>query len=179
MHALRRAVLWLTAIAGAAAGLAHAQQASEAAVKAAFIYRFANYIEWPEGAFAPDAPFAIGVAGADDVAAELEKIVVGRTVNGRRVVARRVGEGDPVRGLHALFIGKGVSNPRALLRASQTPGLLVVTEGERGLELGSAINLVVVEDRVAFEVSVDAAEKNGLRVSARMLAVARRVVPKS
>ena len=179
MRTLRRAILWLTALAGAAVGFAHAQQASEAAVKAAFIYRFANYVEWPESAFPADASFTIGVAGADEVAAELEKIVPGRIVNGRRVVARRVGEGDAVRGLHVLFIGKGVSNPRALLRASQSPGLLVVTEGERGLELGSAINLVVVDDRVGFEVSVDAAERNGLRVSARMLAVARRVIPKS
>jgi hypothetical protein len=179
MRRLRLATLWLAALACAAAGLAHAQQASEAAVKAAFIYRFANYVEWPESAFAPDAPFTIGVAGADEVAAELEKIVPGRTVNGRRVVMRRIAEGESARGLHVLFIGKGVSNPRALLRSAQSPGLLVVTEGEHGLELGSAINLVVADDRVAFEVSLDAAERNGLRISARMLAVARRVAPRS
>jgi hypothetical protein len=179
MRGLRRAILWLTALAGAAAGFAHAQQVPEAAVKAAFLYRFATYVEWPESAFASEGPFVIGVVGADEVASELEKIVPGRTLQGRRVVAKRIGEGEGVRGLHMLFIGKAAPNPRALLRAAQAPGVLVVTEGERGLELGSAINMVVVEDRIAFEVSVEVAERNGLRVSARMLAVARRVIPRS
>jgi hypothetical protein len=179
MRRLRLATLWLTALACAAGGFAHAQQASEAAVKAAFIFRFANYVEWPENVFPPDAPFTIGIAGADEVATEIEKIVPGRTVNGRRVVTRRIAEGESARGLHVLFVGKAVSNPRGLLRSAQSPGLLVVTEGEHGLELGSAINLVVVDDRVAFEVSMEAAERNGLRISARMLAVARRVVPKT
>jgi len=58
-------------------------------------------------------------------------------------------------------------------------GVLTVTEGERGLESGSAINFVVAEDRVGFEVSLEAAERSGHRISSRMLAVARRVVARS
>ena len=89
---------------------------------------------------------------------------------------RRV-NGEGVRGLHVLFAGRNASDRLpAILRSAQLPSLLVVTENERGLEMGAAINLVMNEDRVGFEVAPEAAEKNGLRISSRMLTVAKRVV---
>ena len=154
-----------------------AQPVSEPAVKAAFLYKFLGYLEWPPQELgAPDNPYAIGVMGADEIAAELERLVPGRVVNGRHVIVRRVREGEPTRGLHVLFIGRAVA--RELVRGLQRPGLLVVTETDRGLEAGGAVNLVTVEDRVGFEVSLEAAERAGVAISSRMLAVARRVVPK-
>ena len=162
------------------AGTTQAQQASEAAVKAAFLYKFPGYIEWPAEALgAPDNPFVIAVAGSEDVAAELERLVPGRNIAGRRVAIRRIREGDPLRGMQILFVGRSEENGRALLRtAQQQPGILLVTEGERGLELGGTINFVALEERIAFEVSLENAERAGLRISSRMLAVARRVVPR-
>ena len=159
--------------------LAHAQGPSEATVKAAFLYKFAGYVEWPAASFPqPDTPFVIGVMASDEVSAELEKLVVGRQVNNRRVVPRRVRAGDPLQGLHMLFVGRTEPTLRHALAAAQQQRILTVTEGDRGLEAGSAISFVTVEDRVGFEVSIDAAERSGLRISSRMLAVARRVVPK-
>ena len=177
----RRGVFCIAASVLAAAALAaHAQQAAEATVKAAFLYKFAGYVEWPDGALGPgDAPFTIGIAGSDDVAAELERLVPGRTVLNRRVAVRRLKEGDTPKGVHLLYVGREAANPRPLLRAAQQQGALTVTEGERGLEMGSSINFVNIDDRVGFEVSLEAAEKSGLRISSRMLAVARRVVPRS
>jgi hypothetical protein len=64
-------------------------------------------------------------------------------------------------------------------RAAQQNAALVVTEAERGLEAGGSINFVLVDDRVGFEVSLEAAERGGHRISSRMLAVARRVVGRS
>lgn len=175
-----RLATWLAAAALCGmASAAHAQQAAEATVKAAFLYKFAGYVEWPDSALAPsDAPFTIGIIGADEVAAELERLVPGRTVMNRRIAVRRLKESDAVKGVHLLFIGRD-SNPRVMMRAAQQQGTLTVTETERGLEMGSSINFVNVDDRVGFEVSLDAAEKSGLRISSRMLAVARRVVPRS
>jgi hypothetical protein len=154
-------------------------EATEATVKAAFLYKFAGYVDWPASAFsAPDAPFVFGVVGNDEVAAELAKVTAGRQVGGHPVVVKRVREGETLRGMHTVFVGRGASDRLAtLIRAAQRPALLVVTETERGLETGSAINFVVAEDRVGFEVSLDAAERNGLKISSRMLAVARRVLP--
>jgi hypothetical protein len=159
---------------------AAAQQATEAGIKAAFLYKFAGYIEWPANAFAaPDAPFVIGVVGSEEVAAELERLVPGRSINNRPVVVRRLREGESPKGAHIVFVGRGEPNVRAVVRAAQQNGALVVTETERGLEAGSSINFVLVDDRVGFEVSLDAAERSGLRISSRMLAVARRVVGRS
>lgn len=175
-----RAPRWWPLLLAAFASQAWAQQASEASVKAAFLYKFASYVEWPAATLPnPPSPFVFGVVGSDDVASELERIVPGKSVQGHPAVVRRVKEGEPLSGVHVLFIGRGQSNLSALLRASQQPGVLTVTESERGLEMGSAINFVVSGDRVGFEVSVPSAEANGLKISSRMLNVARRVVSRS
>ena len=87
-------------------------------------------------------------------------------------------EGDSGRGVHILFAGRE-GNWRNLMRAVQQQAGLVVTDSERGLEQGAAINFVPVDERIGFEVSLDNAERSGLRISSRMLAVARRVLPRS
>lgn len=176
---LGRHALWLVVLmAGASTCLA--QQATEAGVKAAFLYKFAGYVEWPAQAFpGPDTPLVIAVAGSEEVAAELDRLVPGRTFNDRRVVVRRVKEPEAARGAHVLFVGRGEPATRAFLRVAQQAGALAVTENEHGLDWGSAINFVVADDRVGFEVSLESAERSGLRISSRMLAVARRVVPRT
>lgn len=158
---------------------AQAQLASEAAVKAAFLHKFLGYIEWAPKAFAnAEAPIVVGTAGSDDISAELERIAAVRPVQGRRVVVRKLAEGDKFGGLHMLFVARGEPATRALVRQAREQGVLTVTETERGLELGAAINFVALEDRIGFEVSLESAERSGHRISSRMLAVARRVVPK-
>lgn len=184
MDAVKRPLGWVKWLVAAMALVpalgAHAQQATEPSVKAAFIYKFAGYVEWPASAFpSQDTPVVIGVAGSDEVASELEKLVPGRNVNGRVVLVRRLREGEAPRGIHVVFVARGEVNARALIRAAQQQGSLVVTESERGLELGSAINFVPTDDRIGFEVSLEAAERSGLRISSRMLAVARRVLPRT
>ena len=179
----RLARLLLAALLGAAVAPPAAAQrveATEASVKAAFLYKFAAYVEWPAAAFpAPDAPFVFGVAGNEEVAAELAKVTAGRQIGGHPVAVKRLREGETLRGVHVVFIGRAVSDRLStFIRAAQQTALLVVTETERGLEAGSAINFVVADDRVGFEVSLDAAEKNGLKISSRMLGVARRVLPR-
>jgi hypothetical protein len=175
-----RLVVLATLLFTAMAPSAHAQrvEATEASVKAAFLHKFAGYVDWPPSAFAaPDTPFVFGVVGNEEVANELAKVVAGRQISGHPVVVRRVRENEPLRGIHAVFVGRAAADRLStLIRAAQQPALLIVTETERGLEAGSAINFVVADDRVGFEVSVDAAERNGLKISSRMLAVAKRVL---
>ena len=181
MSAFRRAAYLLGLALCAAAGIAAAQNATEPAIKAAFLYKFAGYVEWPPGAFSgPDAPFVIGVSGAPEVAAELERIVPSRSVHNRRIEVRRVANGgEALRGVHMLFVGRAQPDPQGMLRAAQRQGVLTVTETDRGLESGSVVNFLTAEDRVGFEVSLESAERTGLRISSRMLAVARRVLPRS
>ena len=149
--------------------------ALERRVKAAFLYKFLGYAEFPPGAFdGAGAPLVIGVVGADDIAAELTRIVAGRSVGGRPIVVRALREQDLAQPAHLLFVaGPEEARSARLLRAS--PALLTVTECDGGLAAGGVINFTIVDERVRFDVSLDAAEKKNVKLSSRLLVVANRV----
>jgi hypothetical protein len=158
-------------------------QALERRVKAAFLYKFLGYADFPAAAFADSAsPVTIGVVGSDEMAAELAQVVAGRQVRGRTIVVRTLREGEPGQ-VHLLFVA-GNDNARSarILRAAlatsaaTSSALLPVTECELGLQYGSVINFRIIEERVRFDVSLDSAERNNVKLSSRLLTVANRVV---
>ena len=153
----------------------------EQSIKAAFLYKFLTYVEWRQGTFAqPAAPIVIGVLGASDVADQLAAIAAGRKAGERPIEVRRVRADDALDGVHMLFVGRDQSSRVAeLAPAAQRRGVLLVTDYDGALDDGSAINLVVIDNRVRFEVSLDATEKSGLKLSSRMLSVALWVRPAS
>jgi hypothetical protein len=162
---------------------AHAQTASEGTpaavlemqVVAASLFRFLGYVEWPQEALPPGAPYVIGVIGADAIVDELAGVVASRMVNERAVMVRRLKPGDPVDGVHELYIAGGAgTRQQALLRARQA-AVLIVTRDEGALDQGSMINFRLVDGRVRFEVALDAVNEAGLKVSSRMLGVALQV----
>lgn len=149
------------------------QESVERGVKAAFLYKFLGYVEYPQ----ESGPLVVGVMGADDIGAELGRITAGRSVGGRPVTVRMLREGDALAGLNMLFLGSDAQRSASVLRAAQQQqGLLTVTESDNGLQLGSVINFRLVEERVRFEVSLPAAEKCGLKLSSRLLSVAYHVL---
>ena len=155
---------------------AAASAALERRVKAAFLYKFLGYAEFPAGAFADAAsPVVIGVAGADDLAAELARIVSGRTINNRPIVVRVLREHELGMPVHLLFLGGFDTGKVGRMVRASSNALLVVTECEGGLQQGSAINFRIVDERVRFDVALDAAERNGIKLSSRLLTVANRV----
>lgn len=162
-------------------GLARAQaeeSVAERQVKAAFVYKFTGYVEWPaEVLGSAGAPFTIGVLGADALAAELALVATGRSVDAHPVTVRRLRGGEPLADVAMLFVGRG-ETPRlkALLAGAARP-MLVVTESdaEGAMPAGSMINLLLVDRRVRFEVALDTAERAGVRLSSRLLAVAHKV----
>lgn len=168
------------AAAGFCGAVAHADAnvpELERSVKAAFLYKFLMYAEFPASAFAdPAAPLVIGVAGADDMAREVARQVAGRTVNRRPVLVRTLREGEATDGLHLLFVGGTDAGRLArMVRPGQAASVLIVTEAENGLEYGSVINFRIVAERVRFDVSLDAADKNNIKLSSRLLTVANHV----
>lgn len=150
---------------------------TEYQIKAAYLYKFVAYIEWPAAAFGDaDTPVTIGVIGADDVAAELNNIKHGRKVNNRTVEIKLLKPGDPLTGVKILFIGgRDSAHLKRLLDSVQSQPVLSVTESAGALSAGSVINFVPVDDRIRFEVSVQNADRNGLKISARLLSVAQKV----
>ncbi len=149
----------------------------EPRVKAAFLYKFASYVEWPESAFGqPEAPFTIAVVGADPIASELKQAVAGRRVNDRPIAVKQLRPGESIVGAHILFLGNSVTPQLgSLLKAARPFPVLTVTESEGALAEGSVINFVMVDQRIRFEISRESANRSKLRLSSRLLAVAQHV----
>lgn len=155
--------------------LAQEPSASEQQVKAAYLFKFGGYVEWPPGAFADAAsPVVIGVAGDDTLGKELTRIVANRTINGRPVVVQVLRAGDAVPRVHILFVGRSQVARIAELAAA-AHSALVVTDTNKGLDHGGTINFVNAENRIRFEVSLDAAKRGGIKIGAPLLSVAMRV----
>lgn len=151
-------------------------------VKAAFLYKFAAYVEWPAHAFPqPESPIVIGVAGADAIAAELEQAIPGRKVGGRPIAVRRLGRDEAANAdCHILFIGSGEKSAAEILTRAQGHPVLTVTDAEAAHPKGSIINFLAAEGRVRFDISRESAERNGLQLRSQLLKVARQVgVPMS
>jgi hypothetical protein len=176
--------VWLVAAGFAPAVPARAAEtavASEERVQAAYLHKFLNYADWPPSSFPQaDTPYVIGVAGDDVVADELARIAAGRSVNNRGVIVKRLLPGDgpgALANLHMLYIGRAERARQAQwLRQVKGRPVLTVTDAEGALEQGSIINFRTVDERVRFEVSVDAAEQSGLRLNSRLFSVATNVV---
>jgi len=159
----------------AAAVPVHAQDAPRAeSVKAAFLYHFGSYVEWPETAGEPAAT-TIGVFGDDAVVAELEQLLPRRMLRNRPVKVRALKAADDLENVQILFVGSAAKQPQQLVQAAQQRSILIITDMPDGLERGGMINFVMAERRVRFEISRPAAEKAGLKFSSRLLAVAMRV----
>lgn len=152
-------------------------QTSEYQVKAAFVYKFCSYIEWPGQAFdKPDSPIVIGVSGLDAVAEELLQITSGHAVNGRPIVIRKTRRGEPLTGLHILYVTRAENSHMAeAIAAAKGQAMLVVTETEAPPPADSMINFVMINDKIRFDIALQPAEQSNLKISARLLAVARKV----
>jgi len=170
-------VLGLLCLAGRPAPAQEARFAAEYQIKAAYLYKFLAFTEWPAQAFdGRDAQIVIGVLGSEALAMELSQAVAGRAVDGRAVSVRELRVGDATTGLHVLFVGRAAARrlPGVLAAARGQP-LLTVGESDDAAATGTAITFVVVDDKVRFDVAPAVAEQAGLKISARLLAVARKV----
>jgi hypothetical protein len=178
--ALAVAVTAAAGLAAAAPGPGQESTPLERRVKAAFLYKFAGYVDWPASAFhAADEPLVIGVIGDDAMAQDLERLVRGRTSGGRPVLVRWIDDAAAPGNVHLLFIGRREHHRAAeVLRAVRQRPVLIVTESHDALDEGSMINFVIDEGRVRFEVNLEAVDRNGLGLSSRLLTVARNVSPK-
>ena len=154
---------------------AQAGAVTERSVKAAYLYKFAGYVEWPEASFPqPDTPLTFGVMGDEAVAAELARLVAGRSVDGRPLAVRRIKEGEPLAGLHILFVGRADSaRLEQVNRTTAARPILIVTESEGALAQGSTINFVMADGRVKFAISTESADRRSLKLSSRLLTVAQ------
>ena len=168
--------LLLVADAHAQSSVAAEAGTVESRIKAAFICKFGNYVEWPSGSMRHDGPFVIGVVADDPVVGDLEQAARGHTVNGRPIHVRKLVRGDPVDGLDIVFVGRsGSAWLTETLAAARGQPILTITESGNAADAGSIVNFVVVDDKVRFDIALEPAEHSNLKISGRLLAVARKV----
>ena len=169
----------LAALGTAAAGTGAAADDGagvEYQVKAAFVCKFGNYIDWPPQALGVAGdPFRIGVLASAAVVDEFRRTAAAASVAGRQIEVRKLARGEAPDGLQMLFVSRAMSAHAAeLLAAVQGRPVLTVTELDPGGTTGM-INFVVVEDKVRFDILLPTLAQSGLKISVRLLSVARRV----
>jgi hypothetical protein len=146
-------------------------------IKAAFLYNFAKFVEWPASALANgNSPMVICVLGKNPFGDELEKLVKGKSVNGHPLIVKRSPKLEEVQRCHLIFAGAGEEErlPEwfAALRDSS---VLTVGESQQFGELGGMINFVLEGDKVRFEIDVETAGRAGLKINAQLQKLARAV----
>lgn len=178
--AARRA--WLRAALAAALWPARGEaQALPAAprdtlVKAAFLHKFASFVEWPEGAFArADTPLRIGILGDDQVWRDLSELARDRDRDGRPVVVTRLNANDALTGFHILYLKASTPSRIADLVATVPEGVLTIADSDGAHPKGSVLSFFLDEGRVRFGVSVQSAVRQRLKLNPRLIAAARQV----
>jgi hypothetical protein len=173
-HAVKRfgvkAVLGLGLGAMALAASA-ATEPLESSVKAAYLAKFAFYVDWPPAAFgAPNAPVVLCIVSDDAFGALVEEAATGQLVQGRAIAVKRLKAVTRESGCHIAYVGT-----EAKLDAVKGSPVLIVTDGQGG---NGMINFVLRDNRVRFTVDDDLAAQFGLGISSKLLNVALAVKPR-
>jgi hypothetical protein len=170
------ALLVLCFFAGPAA---RAQEAAvpEEQLKAAFLYNFVRFVEWPETAFAAEStPLTICVSGDDDFTTKLGSLLKDKKAHNRSFVVKKLGAASEAANCHLVFVAKGDSRKTAAIaEAAQGKPVLLVGESDDFLTNGGMINIVQDEKQkqLRFDVAPKPAEKAGLTISSHLLRLAR------
>ena len=174
----RRIAAAFCAIAIACASPAvRAEPSPEYLIKAAYLYNFAMFVDWPPDAFATrTSPFVIGILGADRFDRALERTVSGKRIDKRPIVVRRVDAPHELKRCHIVFVSSSdaARNADVLGRLDGLP-VLVVGETPDFARRGGSIAFLVEDNRVRFEVNLDAARRAKLTISAKLLSLAKTV----
>jgi hypothetical protein len=153
---------------------AEAPAFDEYQVKAAFLYNFAKFVEWPTGTFASSTdPIGICIVGQNPFGSVLENMVRGKKVGDRAVAVRRFPDTLQTSQCQILFIGAAEwKRTRALLDAVKSPGILTVGETDDFTDLGGMIAFRLDGPRVRIKVDLQTAERGHLRISSKLLSLA-------
>jgi hypothetical protein len=179
---LAAVVCALSTVCGLAAMNEHikADAYKEYEIKAAFLYKFTGFVDWPPAAFpADDTPILIGVLGEDPFGTSLDDIVRNKKAKNRDIQVKRSNEAADLKNCHIVFV---CSSEKGRLKTlfSDFKGTSVLTVGDTNsfAKLGGMINLVPVDNKIGLEINVAAAKNAGLAISSQLLNLAKTVYGK-
>jgi hypothetical protein len=154
-------------------------QVDEYAVKAAFLYKFGLFVEWPDSAFtSPTSPVNLCIVGADAFGKSLDAIVTGQQINGREVVIRRLNKVERNPPCHILYAGGSEEQSEVeIIAAVRGSPVLTVSDGLNSSL--SIINFVIADNRVRFNIDEEEAAQNELLISSQLMKLALNVKRRS
>ena len=171
--ALLRRVLLAPLLAAALLVSAHAAQVGESDVKAAYLFNFTRFVEWPDGTLAPSDPFRLCVLADGTMTALIERTMTGEAVKGHTSETAVPASIEEARRCQILFVGRTeMSRARPMLAALRDHPVLTVSDAARFAETGGMIEFVRIDENVRFRVNLDAARRSRISISSRLLRVA-------
>jgi hypothetical protein len=168
-------LLLLLVIPATSTSLGQGAPSRENQVKAAFIYNFAQFVEWPDDAFLGNgAPFVIGVLGDGGLQGELERTLKGKTAGGREFAVRSFARVADIQRCHILFVGAAEQGrAQEVIQKVTRQGTLTVGDFDGFTAASGVVRFMTEDNKLRFEVNVDAANDERLRVSSKLLKLAR------
>lgn len=162
---------------GATVIRAEEDSTGEYLVKAAFLYNFAKFVEWPDEAFSsPGDPIVLCILGDDPFDAAIETIS-GKFIRGRKLKIEVISKIDKIEKCHILFICRSEKGRlKRFLDIAKKSGILTVADMKDFAGQGGIINFVKSGNKIKFEINVDAARDAGLKISSKLLKLAN-IVP--
>lgn len=176
---IRRALRGALALAAAALLLAPPARGAPDApteweVKAAYLYNFTRFVEWPENAMpSPSAPFVVGVFGPDPFGRAIDATFAGKAVGTHPIVVRRLESPEEAPSVQILFLPAPLEREALrALRAAQGKPVLVVSDADGTSPRGVILAFRLRDNRVRFQVNLAPAREAGLRISSQLLKLA-------
>ncbi len=143
-------------------------------IKAAFIYNFAQFTQWPDSAFASgDSPFILAFIGDSELGPALGHVLEGKSIAGHPIVLKHLDSTSQINGCHLLFIPDSEeSHLDDIFNAIGNQPILTVGETTKFMQAGGIIRFFIADGRIRFEIDPDAADKAALRLSSRLMSLA-------
>jgi YfiR/HmsC-like len=162
---------WLAAIAIAFASAGQAAPATEAEVKAVFLFNFSQFVAWPPAAFdSADAPLVIAVFGHDPFGSALEAAVSNERAGAHPLVIKRFQGVADITHCHILYIERAeAKHVEEILKALRRHSTLTVSDAPHAAERGVMIDLSTRDHHVHLEINLGEAEASGLTLSSKLL----------
>lgn len=153
-------------------------QTGEFRIKAAFLFHFAQLVDWPPEALGPDnRPFSICMTGEDMAPGAVESIVEGKQIGERPIKVRHLQENEDAQSCQVLFIvTRDKKRVAAILTALKSAAVLTVGDSDNFAGQGGMIGFSIEDNKIRFDINLQAAQRARLKISSRLLLLAKRVV---
>jgi hypothetical protein len=167
--------LWGALLGAAGNSMAASPEQTEHEIKAAMLYNFAMFVEWPDSAMpAPGEPLIVGILGKDPFGEVLDEMMAGERIHGHPIEVRRYPRVSDLEICQLLFISDSAGKRLGeIIQVVDASGVLTVGESQGFSKQGGMIGFVREGRKIRFEINIDAAQRAGFKISSKLLRLAK------